>query len=347
METETSRQRSKSPRGRASDGADGAPPRPKSILRNKTAGPRNKSPGRLVGMIVGAKRAIEEDLRRPMLLPSPPGGSKAGWLSRIKPADQVELSERATDREGVDGIDGDAAESVEEPPENAEEMIAGTSAAPTEDEMTPRYISVSEEREDLSPIQDIIRNPDDAVSPSEAGPSEELRTDEMGTLYDDECAKWEPWTESEQSKRSYGCGDQVLTDAMFWGEEARQAFARVLETLADCASPAGKVSASDVDECVAVTGDSKEEATASTDVVESLCPEMEASEECRGATETRVEEDGSREDTSKPTTSIQPSETSRNGGALKPSKSRKTGKSRAGNKRRGYSLFSFKSRKLY
>ena len=171
---ETSRERSNSPRGRASDGA---PPLPPSILRNKTAGPINKKPGRIVGLITGAKRAIEEDLRRPLLLPSPPGGSKAGWSSCIKPADQVELSERATDREGVDGIDGDAAESVEEPPENAEgQEIPGTAVS----KETPGGIAESyNEATEKAKVADVVAAPEEVDGNLDEQTGDELPDDQL------------------------------------------------------------------------------------------------------------------------------------------------------------------------
>ncbi|EJK72715.1 hypothetical protein THAOC_05723 [Thalassiosira oceanica] len=285
--------------------SDDAPPLPASILRKKSAGPRKKkSPGRIVQLIVGAKRAISEDLRRPLLRrPPQTERSKAGW-SCIKPEDRIAPSKRAdsrTDREGDD------AERDEWPQENVAaeipgtavrkaaslEMVAGTSAAPTDDDPTPRYVSVAQDSEDLSPIQDDIRDSEDAP-PSEAELTEELRT---VVLPKDEDVNWESRVDSDRgSDRGYGCGDLVLTDAMFWGEETRQAFARVLETLADCVvSPTGKVSTCDGDD----TGDSKNKAAASTAAAESLHPgvaEMEAREDCRGASETCADENGSRED---------------------------------------------------
>ena len=266
--------------------SEGAPSPPTSILRNKTPGPRKKSPHRLALMVAGAKRAISEDLQRPVL-PPPPKASKAG-RSRV-------------DR---------------------------TPAAPADDDLTPRYISVDHSHsEDLSQIQDDMRDSDDAPPP-EAESSQELRTDVSS---EDADPNWESWVEPARgsdrgSDRGYGCRDLVLTDAMFWGEETRQAFARVLENLAGCVGPTGKVSTSDGDEHVA---DSDKKADASTASVASA--EMETNEDCRDASETQADE---------------------NGGGAESVCSRKSTRSRQSNvsKKGGgsnSSVFSFKSRKSY
>ena len=188
-------------RGRANDGA---PPLPPSILRNKTAGPIVKKPGRLVGLIKGAKRAIGKDLRRPLRSPSsPPSGRSKAGKSKTRYVH----------------VDGEAAKSVEGTLETAEEtpgtavrqsvafleaiaetsdaptdddddlsryILSKTSSAPTDDDELSRYIlSVSEDSDDLSPIQGDIGaglsqkhiKPADPIAPSERADS---RTDREG-----------------------------------------------------------------------------------------------------------------------------------------------------------------------
>ena len=240
-------------------------------------------------MITGAKRAIGKDLRRPLLLPSPtPGRSKAEKSKTRKvrvdreAAKSVEETPETAVRQSVAFLEA-IAETSDAPTDDGDDdgdlsryILSKTSSAPTDDDDISRYIlSVSEDSEDLSPIQGNIGarlsrkriKPADPIAPSERADfcteaTEETQVTDLVVALeevigsfdeptDDELpddplplgpGKESPLFEDEDvnweswTKSSRGFGDRNKNNAPSWGEGTGEAVFRVLGAVVDCAS---------------------------------------------------------------------------------------------------------------